>query len=89
MILNMTDGPTGNDETLTTISIKVPRWVEDELIRICRCTGLDISKAARTELIELAKITKTHFKRGPALEPFLEHLQIQTGQYNLFFERRR
>jgi len=85
----MTDQPTQNDEILSTISAKVPRWVEDELIRVCRCTGLDISKAVRTELIEVAKITKAHFKRGPALEPFLEHLQIQTGQYNLFFERRR
>lgn len=80
---------TRDEEILSTISIKVPRWVEDELMRICRCTGLTVSSAARTELTELGKITRAHFKRGPALEPFLEHLEIQTGQYNLFFERRR
>jgi len=80
---------TRDDEILSTISVKVPRWIEDEILRICRETGLTTSAAVRIELTELAKITRAHFKRGPALEPFLEHLEIQTGQYNLFFERRR
>jgi hypothetical protein len=76
-------------ELLSTISARVPRWVEDEILRLCRETGLDFSKAVRIELTVLAKITKEYFKRGPALAPFLEHLEIQPQQYNLFFERRR
>lgn len=76
-------------EILTTISLKVPRWVENELLRICRETGLDLSKAGRIELTELAKITRAHFRRGPALGPFLEHLEFKPEQYNLFFERRK
>jgi len=76
-------------EILSTISVKVPRWVEDEILRICRETGLDTSKAVRTILMEITKITREHFKRGPALGPFLEHLEIRPQQYNLFFERRK
>ena len=78
-----------DSEILSTISAKVPRWVEDEILRVCRETGLDLSKAVRIELIEVAKITQQHFKRGPALGPFLEHLEIRPQQYNLFFEKRR
>jgi hypothetical protein len=78
-----------NDETLTTISIKVPRWVEDELIRVCADTGLDVSKAARITLIEIATILKHFWRKGPALGPFLEHLEFRPEQYNLFFEKRR
>jgi hypothetical protein len=80
---------TNDGEILSTISAKVPRWVEDEILRVCRETGLDLSKAVRIELIELAKITKSQFKRGPALGPFLEHLEFRAEQYTLFFEKRR
>ena len=76
-------------ELLTTISLKVPRWVEDELRRICRDTGLDLSKAGRIALVEVAKILKQYWKRGPALGPFLAHLEFRAEQYNLFFEKRR
>lgn len=79
----------GDGEILTTISVKVPRWVEDEILRICRDTGLDLSKAVRIELTELAKITREHLKRGPALGPFLEHLEMRPQQYDLFFNKRR
>ena len=75
------------DELLTTISIKVPRWVEDEILRICRDTGLDLSKATRIILIEIAKIFQKHWRKGPALGPFLEHLEFRPEQYTLFFER--
>jgi hypothetical protein len=74
-----------DSEILSTISAKVPRWVEDELLRVCRETGLMLSQAVRIELIELAKITKKNFKRGPALGPFLEHLEFHSRQYDLFF----
>ena len=77
------------DETLTTISVKIPRWVEDELMRVCRDTGLDLSKLVRIRLIGIANILKTHWRKGPALGPFLEHLEFKGEQYNLFFERRR
>jgi len=77
-----------NDEVLTTISAKVPRWVEDEILRICRDTDLDLSKATRIALIEIAKIFQKHWKKGPALGAFLEHLEFRAEQYNLFFERR-
>jgi hypothetical protein len=76
-------------EILTTISVKVPRWVEDEMRRVGRETDLDLSKTGRVELTELAKITRARFKRGPALSAFLEHLDIQPSQYDLFFQRRR
>ena len=78
-----------SDETLTTISIKVPRWVEDEMLRVCRDTGLDLSKAVRITLIEVSNILKTHWRKGPALGPFLEHLEFESQQYNLFFEKRK
>lgn len=78
-----------NNEQLTTISLKVPRWVEDELLRVCRDTGLDLSKAGRITLIEVATILKKHWRKGPALGPFLEHLEFRAEQYNLFFERKR
>lgn len=80
---------TSDGEILTTISVKIPRWSEDEILRICRETGLDLSKAVRIMLIEVTKITKVHFRRGPALGPFLEHLEFRAEQYNLFFERQR
>lgn len=78
-----------DDEILVTESFKLPLWVVREMQRICRETGLDLSKTGRIELTELAKITKAHFRRGPALGPFLEHLEFKPEQYNLFFERRR
>jgi hypothetical protein len=78
-----------NDELLTTLSVKVPRWVEDEILQICRDTGLDLSKATRIALIEVAKIFQKHWKKGPALGPFLEHLEFKPEQYNLFFEPRK
>ena len=80
---------TSDGEILSTISAKVPRWVEDEVLRVCRETGLALSAGVRIELTELARITKEHFRRGPALGPFLEHLEFKPEQYNLFFERRR
>lgn len=80
---------TRDDAILSTISIKVPRWVEDEILRVCRETGLTVSAATRIELTELAKITRSQFRKGPALGPFLEHLEFKAEQYNLFFERRR
>ena len=76
-------------EILTTISVKVPRWVEDEILRICRETGLDLSKATRIILTEIGRITQQHFKRGPALGPFLEHLEMRPQQYDLFFNKRK
>jgi hypothetical protein len=78
-----------DSEILSTISVKVPRRVEDEILRVCRETGLTLSQAVRIELIEVAKITQKHFRRGPALSPFLEHLQFDARQYNLFFEARK
>lgn len=82
--------PTPQDsEILTTISVKVPRWVEDELLRVCRDTGLDLSKAGRIALIEIAKHFQRHWKKGPALGPFLEHLEFKGEQYNIFFERKQ
>jgi len=77
------------EEILETISVKVPRWIVDEAYRICRATGLGFSDVIRTELKVIARITRQHFKRGPALEPFLEHLEIQTEQYDLFFGKRK
>lgn len=74
-------------EILTTISVKVPRWVEDEILRICRDTGLDLSKATRIALIEVAKIFQKHWRKGPALGAFLEHLEFRPEQYTLFFDR--
>jgi hypothetical protein len=73
-----------HDELLTTISLKVPRWVEDEFLRVCRDTGLDLSKAGRIALIELARIFQRHWRKGPALGPFLEHLEFRPEQYTLF-----
>ena len=78
-----------DSEILTTISVKVPRGVEDEILRVCRDTGLDLSKATRIVLIEVAKIFQKHWKKGPALGPFLEHLEFKAEQYDLFFQRRR
>jgi len=78
-----------NDDLLTTVSLKIPRWVEDEILRVCRDTGLDFSKAGRVILIEVAKIFQKYWRKGPALGPFLEHLEFKAEQYNLFFERRR
>jgi hypothetical protein len=82
-------GPSENDELLTTVSIKIPRWVEDEFMRICHDTGLDFSKAGRIALMEIARHFQKHWKRGPALSPFLEHLEFQAEQYNIFFERKQ
>lgn len=80
---------TENDELLTTVSLKIPRWVEDELLRVCRDTSLDFSKAGRVILVEMAKHFQKHWKKGPALAPFLEHLEFKAEQYNLFFEYRK
>jgi hypothetical protein len=76
-----------DQDLLTTISLKVPRWVEDELRRVCRDTGLDLSQTGRITLIEIAKHFKKHWRKGPALGPFLEHLEFRPEQYTLFFER--
>lgn len=78
-----------NDNHLVTVSFKVPRWAEDEFLRIGRDTGLDFSKTSRTAFIEIAKIFQRYWRRGPALGPFLEHLEFKPEQYNLFFEKRR
>lgn len=77
------------DETLTQITAKVPRWVQDEFKRVCRDTGLDDSKAIRLALIEIANILQKHWKRGPALPSFLENLEFHAEQYNIFFEPQR
>jgi hypothetical protein len=63
--------------------------VEDTFLQVCRDTGLDLSKALRIVLVEIARTLKRHWKKGPALGPFLEHLEFKPEQYNLFFERRR
>lgn len=75
-----------NNDYLTTISAKVPRWVQDEFVRVCRDTGLDESKAYRIALTGIAKIFQAHWRKGPALGPFLEHLEFRPEQYNIFFD---
>lgn len=81
--------PTENEELLNTVSLKIPRWVEDVWLQICRDTGLKFSEAGRIGFTELAKHFQKHWKRGPALGPFLEHLEFRAQQYDLFFQIRK
>jgi len=77
-----------NNELLTTKSLAIPRWTEDVWLQVCRDTDLKFSEAGRIAFIELAKHFQKHWKRGPSLRAFLEHLEFRPEQYNLFFERR-
>lgn len=80
---------TENGELLTTVSLNIPRWTEDVWLQVCRDTGLTFSQAGRIGFIELAKHFQKYWNKGPALGPFLEHLEFRADQYNLFFEVRK
>jgi hypothetical protein len=81
--------PNENDELLTTVSLKIPRWTEDVWLGVCHDTDLNFSQAGRIVFIEVAKHIQKHWRKGPALGAFLEHLEFRAQQYNLFFERKR
>ncbi len=77
------------DETLTTITVKVPRWVEDQFRRVAIDADLKPGEAYRIGLSKLASFLFDHWRRGPALSIFLEHISfIDSRQYNIFFDRR-
>lgn len=77
------------DETLTQITAKVPRWAEDQFRRVAHDTGLKPGQAFRIALVEIARILEEHWKKGPGLPSFLEHLEFRGEQYNIFFEPHR
>jgi len=77
-----------DSEILATISVKVPRWVEDAFRLVAADTGLKPGEATRTGLIALARIFQKHWRRGPALEVFLEQLKFDP-QGSLFFVGRK
>ena len=77
-----------NGNLLTTKSLAIPRWTEDVWLQVCRDSDLKFSEAGRIAFIELAKHFQKHWKKGPTLRSFLEHLEFRPEQYNLFFQRR-
>ncbi len=80
---------TNRDESLTTVTVKIPRWAEDEFKRAADDSDLKPGEALRIGLVHLASFLRAHWKRGPALSVFLEHVSfIQPTQYDIFFERR-
>lgn len=79
--------PNGN--VLTTISAKVPRYVEDIFIKVAAEADLDESRAYRIVLTSLARYLAAHWRRGPTLSAFLEYVEFDVERYNAEFVRRK
>jgi len=76
-----------DSDILSTVSIKIPRWSHDQFLQVGVDTDLKFGEAGRLGMNALAKIFKQYWKRGMALGPFLELLDLKAGQYAFFFEK--
>jgi post-segregation antitoxin (ccd killing protein) len=76
-----------NDDVLTTISAKVPRWVEDTFISVARDADINESRAYCVALSAIAEYLRAQWRRGPTLSVFLEYLRFDVEKYNADFLR--
>lgn len=70
----------GLDESLVTVSVKIPRWVQDVFITVGRDADLKFGETLRIVLTAVARIMVNNWKRGPALSAFLEKVEIPFRQ---------
>ena len=73
-----------NNYLLTTISLKVPRLVEDQFRRIAQDTGLTLSRVGMLTLSEVGRIFERHWRPGMSLQYFLGDLE-RWAKHTTFF----
>lgn len=70
----------GLDESLDTISVRIPRWVKDVYVRVGSDADLELGPAVRVVLTAVAEILIRNWQRGPALGAYLETLGLTVEQ---------